>query len=62
MLQTGNSFCDATGFFSTEEWRAALPQGWLERLCLILARAVLLDSAAKNRQQTCFGRAEIPRA
>jgi hypothetical protein len=62
MLQTGNSFCDAIGFFSTVQWRAALPQGSLERLCLKLARAVLLDSAVKNRQQTCLGRAEIPRA
>jgi hypothetical protein len=62
MLQTGNSFCDAIGFFSTVERRAALLQGPLERLCLKLARAVLLDSAVKNRQQTYLGRAEIPRA
>ncbi|UVK51120.1 hypothetical protein DBIPINDM_004339 [Mesorhizobium sp. AR02] len=62
LLQAGNSFADAIGFFSTVEWRAALPQGSLKRLCLKLARAVLLDSAVKNRQQTCLGRAVIPRA
>jgi len=62
MWQAGNSFADAIGFCSPAERRAALPQGSLERRCLILAMAVLLDSVAKNRQQTCIGRAEIPRA
>ncbi|WP_202352945.1 hypothetical protein [Mesorhizobium sp. 113-1-2] len=55
-------FAMPSAFFSTLEWRAALPQGQLERLCLKLARAVVLDSAVKNRQQTWIGRAEIPRA
>jgi len=62
MWQAGNSFADAIGFFRTMERRAALPQGRLERRGLILAGAVLLDSAGKNRQQTWIGRAEIPRA
>jgi hypothetical protein len=51
-----------SAFFRTVEWRAALPQGSLESLFLILVRAVVLDSAVKNRQQTWIGRAEIPRA
>ncbi|OBQ70074.1 hypothetical protein [Mesorhizobium erdmanii] len=62
LWQAGNSFADAIGFFSTVKWRAALPQGPLECLCLVLETAVLLDSVTKNRQQTCIGRAEIPRA
>ncbi|MGX5827010.1 hypothetical protein [Mesorhizobium sp. 43Arga] len=62
MWQAGNSFADAIGFCSPAQWRAALPQGLLECRCLILATAVLLDSARKNMQQTCIGRAEIPRA
>ncbi|WP_154674647.1 hypothetical protein [Mesorhizobium erdmanii] len=62
LWQAGNSFADAIGFFSTAKWRAALPQGPLECLCLVLETAVLLDSVTKNRQQTYIGRAEIPRA